>query len=188
MTTRRIVLIACCGDKAEFARPAADLYRSPLFAKSLRYARALPGEKEIYILSALYGLVGERDVIEPYDVTLASMTAAERSDWGILVLGQMRERGLPIDAATTELRILAGEHYRRPFERIRKHREGIYVAGPVPCFTIVDPLAGLGIGERMSFLAIEAERLEESKSEIRGSERMEEIEKILAGELAKVQL
>src|SRR6202042_1644958 len=54
---RPIVLISCSDTKVETHGrkiPAADLYSSPLFKKSLAYARAITTEERIRILSARY--------------------------------------------------------------------------------------------------------------------------------------
>ena len=75
-----IVLISCVKQKLPYRAPAAELYVSPLFRGSLCYARSLRPDA-IHVLSALYGLVGLNDDIEPYDLTLKKMPAAERKAW-----------------------------------------------------------------------------------------------------------
>lgn len=74
-----IVMISCCKSKLEDGRehPAAELYTSPLFRKSLEYARRITQDKDIYILSAKYGLLPLEARVRSYDVTLNRMRERE---------------------------------------------------------------------------------------------------------------
>lgn len=106
---RRIVLIACAAQKRSQVSKARDLYVSPLFRKNLLYAERLAPD-QIYILSAKYGLVGLDDELEPYDLSLNAMTAAEVRFWAAQVLRQLSERA---DLQQDQFIFLAGQKYRR---------------------------------------------------------------------------
>lgn len=133
MTT--VVLISCASKKLAVRARAEDLYISPLFRLALRYARCLSPET-IYILSAKYGLVSLVDELEPYDLTLNSLSSRQRRDWAARVLEQLRGK---CDLATDHFVILAGSKYR---EHLVPHL----------AFSEV-PLAGLSIGKQLQFLS-----------------------------------
>ena len=123
-----IALVACCGPKLLRRAVAAELYVSPLFRKS-RAAAEQYGRW--FILSALHGVVDPRDEIEPYNVTLK----ANDTGWGWKVFDQLRTLGL-----TGETFVVFG---------------GSKYVGPLmECgLNVVDPLRGLGIGERLAKLS-----------------------------------
>jgi hypothetical protein len=106
---KRIVLISCVSQKQSYPCRAEELYTSTLFRKNLTYARSLRPDA-IYVLSAKYGLVGLDTVIEPYDLTLNTMSAAERKTWAKGVLQQLGE---VVDLSKDHFVFLAGDKYRR---------------------------------------------------------------------------
>ena len=124
----RIALVACCGQKLGHPAPAAELYTSPLFRKSVSYATTFDAW---YILSAKYGLVLPTELIEPYDRTLLTMGKADRLAWGRKVLDQITEAGIE----EAEFTALAGARYAEPLVR----------AG----LRVDLPLKGLRIGEQL---------------------------------------
>lgn len=132
---RTIVLLSCVSKKKNYETRAADLYDSTLFSYSLQYANKQKPD-QIFILSALYGLIELDKVIQPYNLTLNDMSAAEKKKWSQMVLGQMtayklnREQDLFI--------FLAGNNYRK------------YLLPYIRNYQI--PLEGLRIGEQLSFL------------------------------------
>ncbi len=67
---KTIVLISCGAKKAKEELKAENLYISPLFKKSLAYAKTLTTTDNIYILSAKHHLLPLDKVIAPYDVSL----------------------------------------------------------------------------------------------------------------------
>ena len=71
--------------------PARDLYVSPLFRLNLKYAQILRPDA-IFIVSALYGLLDLDTVVEPYNLTLNTMSSHDVQDWAKRVLKQLRER------------------------------------------------------------------------------------------------
>lgn len=60
----RIAIISCSKLKGSASCPARDLYRGVLFKAAVRYAEQRCDE--IYIISALHGLIHGDKVIEPY--------------------------------------------------------------------------------------------------------------------------
>ena len=63
---------------------------SSLFSKAYRYATKNYGI--VAILSAKYGLLLPDDEIEPYDLTLKTMTKEQRKEWADKVFKQMKKR------------------------------------------------------------------------------------------------
>lgn len=103
-----IGFIACSKTKSALRLPAAALYTSALFRKSL--LAAIDRSEKVYILSAKHGLLACNDVIEPYDVTLKTMKSAERMAWGKRV-------GAELDAvlrARDSALLFCGEEYLAP--------------------------------------------------------------------------
>ena len=74
-----IGLISCVKSKANRRCEAKDMYVSPLF--KYMYAYAKKRCKEVYILSAKYGLLSENTPIAPYNVTLNSMSERQKKEW-----------------------------------------------------------------------------------------------------------
>lgn len=131
---RPVHLVACVGQKRPAPARARDLYQSDWFKKARAYVEARGGRW--FILSALHGLVSPASVIEPYNVTLADMTAADRRAWGARVAAQLAAKIGP----RTRVVILAGRFYRDPLADWAGDRATI-------------PMEGLGIGEQKAWLA-----------------------------------
>jgi hypothetical protein len=132
---KKVVLISCVSRKQSNKCQARDLYVSALFKKNLHYAqRLLPDQ--IFILSAQYGLVGLDDEIEPYDLTLNSMSANEIKQWANSVLRQLSEK---TDLQNDYFVFLAGEKYRK------------YLLPFISHYDI--PLEGLPIGKQLQRLS-----------------------------------
>jgi hypothetical protein len=106
---RKIVLISCASKKRTLKSKARDLYISPLFKKNLQYALKLKSD-EIFILSAKYGLVSLDEEIEPYDLTLNTMSAKEVKHWSDRVI---RELTRQVDLQQDQFIFLAGAKYRK---------------------------------------------------------------------------
>lgn len=133
-TPRTVVLIACSSRKLNWKARAEDLYQGTLFRASLAWARSQAPDT-ILVLSAKYGLVRLDEVIEPYDLTLNELPAAEVRGWSERVLLQLRSRFNP---EQDRFIFLAGERYRRFLEPRLANME--------------TPLAALRIGEQVSWL------------------------------------
>jgi hypothetical protein len=126
--------VGCSAKKARTARPAADLYMSPLFRAARRYAEATCSRW--YVLSALHGLLAPEKVIEPYDQQL---TPANATAWGVRV-GKQLDEALPWPKfADVELVVLAGWTYAEAIDLPRD-------------FYWHESLRGLGVGARLSWL------------------------------------
>jgi hypothetical protein len=137
-SARRIGLVGCVKDKAAIARRAQDLYQSPLFQGRRRYVQH--SCNEWWILSALHGLVGPDETLEPYDVTLNDASIPERREWSGRVLNQIVTRIRPIVGDVFECH--AGNNYRA-----FGLEEGLRQLG---C-TVDCPTEGLRMGEQLSF-------------------------------------
>ena len=107
--TAKIVFISCVSKKRTQKSRARDLYISPLFKKNLQYALKLRPDK-IFVLSAKYGLVGLDEEIEPYNLTLNTMSAAEIKRWAAGVLRQLAGQA---NLQNDHFIFLAGAKYRK---------------------------------------------------------------------------
>jgi hypothetical protein len=85
---KKIVLISCVSQKRAYRSKAKDMNISALFKKNLAYARRLNPDA-IYILSGKYGLLDLETIIDPYNQTLNTMSAAENRSWAEKVLQQL---------------------------------------------------------------------------------------------------
>ena len=101
------VFLSCVSEKADHKCKAEELYLSPLFQKSLAYARTLNPDN-IYILSAKYFVVDLDEEIAPYDITLKDMNADQKREWVDNVLKKCEEKGINRDDETV---FLAGHAY-----------------------------------------------------------------------------
>lgn len=143
--TRPVHLVACVGQKLDHPARADHLYQSDWFRKARTYV-AMQGGRW-FILSALHGLVAPSRVIEPYNVTLANMTAQERRAWGVRVSVQLAEQ----IGARTPVVILAGRLYRDPLTQWAGTRATV-------------PMEGLGIGQQKAWLGREINEAREREA------------------------
>ena len=102
------VFISCVSKKKDCTCEAKDLYNSTYFDYCLKYARTLTDDKNIYILSALYGVLELTDIISPYEKTLNKMCKSERVEWANRVKNQFVDKNIKHD---DEVTILAGKRY-----------------------------------------------------------------------------
>lgn len=130
----RIVLISCVSKKLQHKAKAKDLYISPLFKYSLKYAESIKPDN-IFILSAKYGLLELEQEIEPYNITLNEMSSKEIEIWTKKVIEQLSKVS---DLKTDEFIFLAGIKYRK------------YLLPHISEYN--DPLKGLSMGRRLKFL------------------------------------
>ena len=128
------VFISCVKSKRKTKAKARDMYISPLFRYSLKYALSLTSENKIYILSAKYGLLKLNEVINPYELTLNTMSESEKKKWAYKVYLQMKKCGLNFDEDAI---FLTGKNYRK------------YLITKFPNATA--PLKNLGLGMQLSF-------------------------------------
>jgi hypothetical protein len=130
----RIALISCCAKKRDRPSMAKELYISPLFKMSYKYANKLDPDK-IFILSAKHGLLETKDIIEPYDKTLNKMSKIEKEDWNRKVMAKLRES---TDFEKDDFIFIAGKSYRQGLIGFLKK--------------VQIPLEGLGIGRQLKWL------------------------------------
>jgi hypothetical protein len=88
--TASILLIGCVKGKADTARPARELYTSPLFARRRAFAEA--ADVPWFILSSQWGLVAPEQVLAPYDLYLGDQPQSYRRAWGQFVAEQLSLR------------------------------------------------------------------------------------------------
>ena len=112
---KTIILISCAAKKAKEKSKAEDLYISPLFKKSLAYAKTLTTTDNIYILSAKHHLLPLDKVIAPYDVSLKKDITKEedRLKWGEKVIEELKKVA---DIEKDKFIILAGKDYVKPIK------------------------------------------------------------------------
>lgn len=133
---KNIFLVSCVKPKRGYPNPAKDLYISDWFKKASRYASQ--NADEWFILSAMYFLVHPDKVIEPYDLTLKSMSANEKKEWAIHVYEMLK----PLLSTEDNITFLAGQDYRNYLIPLLQHDR----------FTVKVPMEGLRIGEQKSWL------------------------------------
>ena len=152
---KSIVLVGCGASKASEPTRIRNLYTSTLFQKSLAYAESL-GADIVRIASALYWLVDPADErpAEPYEVSLLDKDCHQRAAWGELLakmienlLDPERHRcpwsyGKPRLDLPARLVLLMGETYAAPIRAAARLRR----------WDVVEPLAGMQIGQRLQWL------------------------------------
>ena len=131
---KKIVLISCASKKLKFNAKAEDIYISTLFKKSLQYAKSLQPDN-IYILSAKYGLLNLNEAIEPYNLTLNSISLKEIKEWSKLILTQLNDVS---DLQRDNFVFLAGNNYRK------------FLLPNIENYQI--PMKGLQIGKQLQWL------------------------------------
>lgn len=135
-STETIALVSCVKQKRGRSSPACDLYTSPLFVKMRAVAERFADRW--FILSAKYGLLRPDVVVDSYEQTLNDALAAERKAWAERVFEEMNEAGIVRSGASFIW--LAGARYKDSLSRmlhgLPQH----------------DPMAGMRIGHRLSWL------------------------------------
>lgn len=127
-----VVLVGCGARKRDEPAAAAELYTGPYFTACKATAVAIADRRDVFILSALHGLLGLDDVTAPYDVTLGQPGAVTVDE----LAAQARVRGI----AGRPVMALCGKRYAT-------------LAGQVWA-EVATPLAGLGIGRQRHVLAV----------------------------------
>jgi hypothetical protein len=117
-----------------------------MFQKTKAYGEALKPDK-MFILSAKYGLLPMDKQIEPYDLTLKTMKKDEKDKWGETVKGQMSKMG--VSPQSDKFIFLTGSEYMKPLEEF------------IPEGNIEKPMEGKRMGERLSWLNSQAQKLKE---------------------------
>lgn len=131
-----VLLLGCTAEKLDHPAEAQDLYCSPRFAKRRLYAKATG--KLWAIISAKHGLLMPDELIEPYDLSLDSLSASERSQWAERIVAQLEEALGPLDGCTFEL--LASRLYGDPLELLLATR-GARLVRPLRHVTLFQELS-----------------------------------------------
>lgn len=135
-----IGLVACSKQKLDRRAPARELYSSRLFRMSLEYAERRC--QTVYVASALHGLIALDRVLDPYDFSMDQRTKDERILWGAYLVRNVAER----HGEAFDVLVMAGTLYAWPIIRALHTRIGWRGE-------ISEPMAGMQIGERLSFLS-----------------------------------
>jgi hypothetical protein len=143
----KIVLLSCTKSKLDKPAPAKDMYSpSPMFQKTKEYGENLKPDK-MFILSAKYGLLPMDKQIEPYDLTLKTMKKDEKDKWGETVKTQMSKAG--VNPQSDKFIFLTGSEYMKPLESF------------IPSENIEKPMDGKRMGERLSWLNSQINKIQE---------------------------
>ena len=132
----QVAFVSCSKLKGEHKAPAAALYTSALFRKSL--LAAYEKSKKVYIISAKHGVLNLGDIIEPYDRTLKAMSRADRTVWAETTSVQLAKLLRSGDV----INFYCGEEYIAPLRR-KMTQIGA---------RLVEPLSGLSLGKRLQHL------------------------------------
>lgn len=128
-----IIFLSCVKMKNGKECKAKDMYISPLFKKSLSYAKSLNPDK-IFILSAKYGVLELDDIIKPYNLTLNDMKEKEKKNWAYNCYIKLKEKDVDFSEKTV---FLCGKNYRKYLSKCFKNNE---------C-----PIENLSLGNQLSF-------------------------------------
>ena len=133
----RLVLISCSKSKLTTKAPARDLYTGQLFKRAVSWAERhdLPW----FVVSALHELVTPDQEISPYNYTIKDRRQREREQWAHQVVSQLTNYAGPHSHAI----LILPEPYRRFIEPELFTNK----------ITYENPLAGMGIGQQMKWLA-----------------------------------
>jgi hypothetical protein len=112
----RVLLLASAGELAKSPTIAAELFRSPGFARARQLA--LVSGTPWFVLSAKHGLLDPADVVGPFDDQLGERSPAYRSAWGEWVVAQLGERA-PLEGTVVEVHggVDFAQPLRQPLER-----------------------------------------------------------------------
>lgn len=134
-----IYLVGCGKTKLRHPAPARDLYVGNLFQARRRYVESRPyPQQRWFVLSARYGLVAPDDVIEPYDLRLDQLTAAEREEWGWSVWEAIEM----LSGHEDVVEVHAGAVYANTLRKLTPYG-----------FTVTHPVAHMGIGQQLGWYA-----------------------------------
>jgi len=133
-----IILLGCVSKKLDRPAPAQDLYISPLWRFRRAYAEATG--KPWMILSAAHGLVRPNERLDPYDVALQDLQAAEKFEWANRTFIQLRKRFGDLSGLTIEI------HAGAPYVET-----GLGALMQSSGATVLRPLSHLKFGQQLSW-------------------------------------
>lgn len=132
----KIGLLATARKKAHSPAAVIDFYRSPLFRKSILYAEQT--YDRLYFYNAKDGLLLPDQIMEPYDVSIRTLSLGSRRAWGRKVIRELTTRE---DLSAAQLFLHGGKVYRNYLEPALGEL-GI-------SFTV--PLEGMSIGKQLQW-------------------------------------
>ncbi|MCW0215945.1 MAG: hypothetical protein OJJ54_21565 [Pseudonocardia sp.] len=135
-----LLLVTCVKAKRSAPAAAKDLYTSPLFTKQRAYAERQPAPW--FILSAEHGLIAPDEWLAPYERYLPDTPRSYRAAWGSWVVERLALLAGPLAGKTIEVH--AGSTYVDAIHDLLQAKGA----------TVVLPLAGLGVGQRLSWYGV----------------------------------
>lgn len=153
-STPTLALIGCGKKKRSIPCPARELYTGPLFTASRDWAEA--NAQAYWIASAKHLVLEPEQVVEPYDLALDDLDAETRrfrvrqiqyqfhNRWVDFCRFAMGPNGFIVAVEKPRVVLLASRQYLAGFHELRQRH--------ADCYEFEDPLAGLGIGERIAWL------------------------------------
>ncbi|EIT85517.1 hypothetical protein A374_09778 [Fictibacillus macauensis ZFHKF-1] len=133
---RKIGLLATARKKLGHSAAAIDLYISPLFVKSVHYAKQT--YDAFYFYSAKEGLVTVDEQIEPYNVSIKNFSSREKRQWAHEVVQQLLTHEQP---SGCHIYLHGGMVYREHLQ------PALQAAG----YTFEVPLEGYSIGNQLKW-------------------------------------
>ncbi len=134
--TEKVGLLATARKKSTKSAPVTEFYQSPLFQKTLEYA--LHHYDRMYFYNAKDGLLLPDDIMDPYDLSIKTLTHHQREEWAQKLITQFREQESP---SRITVYLHGGSVYRKHIEPQLQQYEYNYEV----------PLKGLGIGEQLNW-------------------------------------
>lgn len=131
---KKIGLLATARKKLDHPAPVTEFYNSPLFIKSLHYAKE--NYDYFYFYNAQNGLLLPDDIMTPNDISIKTFSITEKKEWGKNVIHRLRQMESP---AHSIIYLHGGKLYRKFLE------PHLIVYN----YEYVVPLIGLNIGEQL---------------------------------------
>ena len=111
---KTVVLVTCTKDKHGGTHAAGHIYtKSSNFRRYMELARLLANDENIYVISALHGLLSLETSVDWYDYTLMGKPTSIKAAWGAKVAGQVKSR---YNVNETKFIVLAGADYFVPLK------------------------------------------------------------------------
>jgi len=104
----KIALVSCVAKKLSIDSCSQDIYVSPWFKKCRGFVEKQDFQ-DWHILSAKHHVLDRTQVIQPYEMTLHTMTLEQKKEWAIAVCNQLLDK-YPNGA---DISFFAGETYRK---------------------------------------------------------------------------
>lgn len=136
-----VALVGCGKQKMQQTSRACDMYTGQLFKLSYAHARNNVSVDDVFIISALHGLLDPFKEIAPYDLSINKLLISERDDWSNKIVRDI------VDAyPLTRVRLVfyAGSAYVKPITNAARTHEDYW--------DMEDIMFGLDIFQRLAWL------------------------------------